>query len=243
MAGRGCGFPGVDPAYHGVMWLHENLPQVYAGVGILAALAVAARVWHARQRAETLFALAAEQPDSLREAFEIEAKALGIVVPPIAYLDVAKPLCFALVGWPASVVVSRGFIDDLGQSDLRLVARHELLHVKHRDPVRGFAWHLGFAALVLPAFAPLETWLSLRRELRTNLEAAGDSPEAYAELLRTKARGNRGLCAEAFAEAARPRGFLRALAAPILVVALLIALTFSHAWFLEHLAYLTSHHC
>lgn len=225
------------------MWLHENLPQVYGAVGLLAVLTVAARVWRVRQRAQTLFALSAEQPVSLRKAFEVEARTFGIAVPPIAYLDVAKPLCFALVGWPASVVVSRGFIQGLSASDLRLVARHELLHVRHRDPIRGFVWHLVFAAFVIPAFGELETWFSSRRELRTNLEAAGDNPAAYAELLRSKAHDNRLLCAEAFADASRPRGLVRALAAPLLVALLLVGLTLSHAWFLEHLAYLTSHHC
>lgn len=243
VAGRGCGFPGVDPAYHSVLWLHENLPQIYAVVGLIAVLGVGARVWGARRRADALFELSVEQPAPLRAAFEVEARSLGIGVPPIAYLDVAKPVCFALVGLPASVIVSRGFVADLEPSDLRLVARHELLHLKHHDPVCGFAWHLGFAALILPAFGLLETWLSMRRELRTNLEAAGDNPQAYTELLQRKAHDKRALCAEVFSSAGQPRSLLRALVAPVLVALLFIALMLSHAWFLEHLGFLTSHHC
>jgi Zn-dependent protease with chaperone function len=243
VAQRGCEFPGVDPAYHSVMWLHENLPVLFLIAGIISAVVVMVRVARARAKVATLFSLSTPLPASLLEIFAQEAARLNIRVPAVAYLDVAAPLCFAIVGLRPAVVLSRGFIEDLPEGDVHLVVRHELLHVKHRDPARGFAWHIAFAALLLPAFSELERWLAARRELRTNLAASADNPDRYAALLRSRARNSHGLCAEGFGRADVPRNLANAIAQPLIVVMVLVALAYSHAWFLNHLAFLSSHHC
>jgi Zn-dependent protease with chaperone function len=243
VAGRGCRFPGVDFTYHLVIWLHEHLPALYVAAAGSAAGAVAVRVGRVRARAATLFALATPLPPAVESAFAREADRLALALPRLAYLNVAAPVCFALVGTRPSVVVSRGFVEGMDADQLGMVARHELLHVKHGDPLRGFAWHLLFAALLMPAFSSLERWLSSRRELRTNLEAARADPERYAALLVARARERRGMCIEGFAAAERGRGLLPALTAPVTVIAILAALAFSHAWFLDHLAYLSTNHC
>jgi Zn-dependent protease with chaperone function len=243
VAGRGCQVPGVDPAYHFVLWLHENLPVLFLITALLAALAVTLRVARVRARAATLFALQTTPPAPVTAAFRAQAAVIGIRVPRLVYLDVAVPLCFALVGLRPVIVLSRGFIDDLDADQVGMVARHELLHVKHRDPVRGFAWHLAFAALLLPAFSALEQRLVSRRELRTNLETAADQPERYAALLVSRARERRGLCIEAFGTAGSRRGVFATFAPPAFVLAVLSALALSHAWFMEHLEFLSTHHC
>ncbi|HEY0384346.1 MAG TPA: M48 family metalloprotease [Candidatus Elarobacter sp.] len=243
VAGRGCQIPGVDPAYHLVLWMHENLPLLYLAAALTAALAVALRVARARARAATLFALETAPPALVESAFRAAAAAVEIGVPRVVYLDVTIPLCFALVGLQPVIVLSRGFIQDLDADQVGMVARHELLHVKHRDPVRGFAWHLAFAALLLPAFSALEQRLALRRELRTNLDAAAEQPERYAALLVSRARERRGLCTEAFGTAGSRRGIFIALAPPVFVFAVLAGLAVSHAWFMEHVAFLSTHHC
>jgi len=245
VAGRGCRVPGVDPAYHSVMWMHENLPVLYVAAAALAAVAVTVRIARARSRAVTLFALASPLPGALKEAFAAEGARLDVPAPELAYLDVSAPLCFALIGRRPSIVVSRGFVEDLDADELAMVARHELLHIRHHDPLRGFAWHLAFAALLLPAFTGLERWLTSRRELRTNLEAADADadPDRYARLLVSRARERRSLCIEAVGPPERNRGLPSALAAPAMVLVVLASLALSHAWFLEHLSDLSARHC
>jgi len=223
--------------------MHENLPVLYLAAALIAALAVALRVARARARAATLFALETAPPAIVDSAFAAQAAAVGIRVPRLVYLDVAVPLCFALVGLRPVIVLSRGFVGDLDAEQVGMVARHELLHVKHRDPVRGFAWHLAFAALLLPAFSALEQRLAMQRELRTNLDTAADQPERYAALLVSRARERRGLCIEAFATAGSRRGLVATVAPPVFVVATLSALALSHAWFMQHLEFLSAHHC
>ncbi|GAC1584418.1 MAG: hypothetical protein NVS3B7_19770 [Candidatus Elarobacter sp.] len=245
VAGRGCRFPGVDPAYHTVMWMHENLPLLFVAGAAFAAAAVSVRVARARSRAATLFALASPLPPALADALARESARLSVPVPALAYLDVASPLCFALVGRRSSIVVSRGFVADLDAEELAMVVRHELLHIKHGDPLRGFIWHLAFAALLLPAFSALEQWLTSRRELRTNLEAADADvdPDRYARLLVSRARERRSICIEALGSPERNRGLLSALAAPAMVLIVLASLALSHGWFLDHLSYLSTRHC
>ena len=243
VAGRGCQFGGVDPAYHAVMWLHEHLPVLYLGLGIVAAMTVAIRVARVRARAAILFSLAVDMPADLAHAVRDEAERLNVSHPRVAYLDVSAPLCFALVGRRGTIVISRGFVTGLDVKQLRLVARHELLHIRYRDPMRGFLWHLAFAAFILPAFDRLENWFASGRELRTNLTVAAEDPEAYATLLRSRARGQRDFCVEAFASTPRSGSLLSALFAPAIVLAVLAGLAASHAWFLDHLAYLSTHHC
>ena len=243
VAKRGCEFPGVDAAYHATMWLHESLPLLFFLAGIISVGAVTIRVAGARDKAATLFSLATTMPPMIAFAFEAESSRLGMVPPRVAYLDVATPLCFALVGLRPAVVLSRGFVQDLDETETRMVIRHELLHVKHRDPALGFGWHVAFAALLLPAFWGLEHWLASQRELRTNLEAAEDEPTRYAALLRSRARNQRDICVEAFGRGDRPKSLVAALAQPVIVVIVLIALAYSHTWFLGRLAYLANHHC
>jgi Zn-dependent protease with chaperone function len=243
VANRGCEFPGVDGAYHTALWLHENLPTLILLAGLLSAGAVVVQVARVRARAATLFSLESPMPSAVASAFAIEASRLNMRVPRVAYLDVTPPLCFALVGLRPAIVLSRGFIHDLDDPELAMIVRHELLHVRHGDPIRGFAWHIAFAALLLPAFAGLEQWLASRRELRTNLKAAEADPTTYAELLRSRARNQRDVCVEAFAAVERPRSLRAALAQPLVVLAVLAALAYSHEWFLQHLKFLTSHHC
>ncbi len=241
VAGRGCRFPGVDEVYHSVLWLHENLPLLFVLAAATSAIGVAVRLLRARGRAARLFALASPLPDDLVHAFEDERLRLQLAPPRIAYLDVAAPMCFVLVGIRPAIVISRGFAHGLASEDLRLVARHELLHIRRGDPLRGFLWHVAFAALLLPAFSALERALSRGRELRTHLESAEDDPERYATLLLAQARENRAMCVDT--SAAEHASRFATYAPPLAVAGVLVALAFSHVWFLDHLALLTRDHC
>jgi len=243
VAGRGCQFAGVDPAYHSMLWMHENLAMLYFAAALIAAVAVGLRVARARARAGALFSLATPAPEILESAFVAEAARLSLDLPRIAYLDVAAPLCFVLVGPRPAVVVSRGFADDLDADEARMVARHELLHVTHRDPARAFAWHLVFAALLVPAFSDLERWFAARRELRTNLAAADGDPDRYAALLVSRAREQRSLCIGGLGAPERRGSRRLAFAQPVIALLVFAGLALSHASFLDHLAFLSTHHC
>lgn len=242
-AGRGCQFVGVDSAYHSMLWIHENLAVLYVAAAVIAAVAVALRVARARARAGVLFSLATSVPERIESAFVAEAGRLSVNLPRIAYLDVAVPLCFVLVGTQPAVVLSRGFIEDLEADEVRMVARHELLHVRHRDPERAFVWHLVFAALLVPGFSDLERWFATRRELRTNLAAAESEPHRYGTLLASRARGQRSLCIGGFGASERRWPRLPVFARPAIGLLMFAGLALSHASFLDHLAFLSAHHC
>lgn len=243
VAGRGCGFLGVDPAYHSMLWIHGNLAILYLAVALIAAVAVSVRVARARARAGRLFSLTTPVPAAIESAFVAEAARLGVGLPRLAYLEVAASLCFVLVGSRPAVVLSRGFVEDLDVDEVRMVARHELLHIKHRDPARAFAWHLLFAALLVPGFSDLERWFATRRELRTNLAAAESEPRRYGALLVSRAREQRSLCVGGLEAAGRRRPRLPVFAQPAIGLLVFAGLALSHASFLDHLAFLSAHHC
>lgn len=216
--------------------LHEQLPQGLALAAIVAAFFSALRAWHSRFQFSALLALAEEPPDQVRIAFETETTHLELAMPVLSFLPVDQPLCFALNS--TTLVMSRGFFDGLEPLDIQLVARHELLHLKRRDPLRGILWHVVFAGLLFPAFDEIERKLSIRRERRVHLLAGQSDPERYSALLhRTHFR--QMICIE---PALAKRNTLQILA-PGLALMLLLALLGSHVMFLTALQYLLKHHC
>jgi Zn-dependent protease with chaperone function len=232
----------TDPAYHAILALHERLPLLIAVAIIAAIVTVTAHVAAARARIAAVLVFAVRTPDDIAGIFADEAQRLRLRVPPIAYLAVDQRLCFALAGQRSTIVLSRGFLAGLAPQDIRLIARHELLHVRFHDPFRRLIWHLVFAALLFPAFDELERWLATRREQRVNLIAGKEEPERYARLLARCTRYEHTLCSDD-GEQVRHKSALRLIAAPLIVGSLLLGLFASHEAFMQQLEYLTRHHC
>lgn len=253
LAGRFCNLLPTDAIYHSLVFLHEGLPLI---IGILVAVSVIVtlvKLAHVRSRIRTLLALGSPAPERLKEIAARDARMLGMSAPRIVYLDVSEPLCFATIGGPL-VILSRGFVEPLSEDDLSLVLRHELAHVRHRDPLRGIIVHLACGALLVPGFEAIERALYLRREARADRVAAQLSPERYDSLLVRLSRTSppdfsicRGV---AFASASlriaeparRPVSWTRFIPSGA-AAALIVGVAASHAFFDEHLNYLLAHHC
>ncbi len=243
VADRFCWFGPADDAYHALVALHRVLPELIIAAAALSVFTVTLRVAKIRDRLKLLASLSSAPPEPLLAAFTIEAHRLDVPVPAIVYVTTALPLCFAGLGLRRSdVFLSRGFVQGLSDVELRLVAHHELVHLRDRHPAWNFVWHVVFAALVLPGFTGLERMLRQRRELIANVSAARIAPVVYEQLLVRRARGRRSLCSD---EQQGPRriGRFSGVLAPVAVVGLFIALGLSHADFMHDLPYLLAHHC
>lgn len=242
-ADRGCAIAGVDPLYHGTMWVHERLGWFVATLALVSAAVVAAKVVVARTRLRRLLYVAQPLPETLRDAFRKASGDLGIPMPTVAYLDLGVPLASTIYG--PTVLLSRGFIELLNEQEIELVARHELIHAGHRDDRSGVLWHLAFIALLIPGFNGLESRLQERRERRSNVLAAAGREDEYLRLI-ARLTGSARLCVDPALglEARRRAGrsFTDWLA-PSMAVALAVALLASHRAFERNLPYLESHHC
>lgn len=242
LSGRFCSFALTDWAYHGYLTLHLFLPQALSLVAIVSVAMVIVRVKLVGNRLDVLKTLASEVPSDIRSAFEFEAARLHVRMPEIVYVSAALPICFT--GFDVrrpQIYVSRGFTNDLDAIELRLVAHHELVHVRDRHATWNFLWHAFFAALVLPGFAGCERALRYRRELRANVSASSIDPPLYERLLTRRARERRSLCFEGRAEP-QPSLFISSIA-PLATIAVILALFVSHADFMHDLPYLATHHC
>lgn len=239
---RFCSFALSDAAYHTFLDLHLFLPQALVLAAFLSIATVVFRIGVVRDRLRVLSTYASEAPAEVYDAFAREARRLGITLPSLAYVDSTAPICFTAFDFRAPrVFVSRGFVDGLDDTELRLLAHHELVHVRDRHATWNVFWHVAFAALVLPGFGGIERALRYRREVDANVSAARIDPLRYERLLARRARERRALCFEGTRERARP-GIVATLA-PLAVFAFFIALFISHADFMHDLPYLTSHHC
>lgn len=246
LLGRFCWSRPVHELLHGTMLLHERLPMLGALAATISMGVVIVKIARVNASLTTLRALAAPQPDALRCALVEEARALAMRVPPVTYLDVETPICYTVMPGPA-ILISRGFIGDLDATELRIVVRHELVHVRRRDPLRGLLWHLFFSALLIPAFGGLERWLYDRRERRTNALAGAPLDARFERLTRRVRHTEMGLersLGKAYAGALRPQVarksvFIR----PTLGAAVVAALVASHVFFMDSLPMLERHHC
>jgi len=233
---------------HAMMALHERLPWIVAAAAAVSLATIGWKLARVSANLRTLRALAAPLPHALHAAVVFEAAGLTMREPPIVYLDVAAPICYTVVPGP-SILISRGFVEQLKDDELGHVVRHELIHVRRRDPQRGLLWHLLFSALLVPGFGGLESRLYDRRERRTNELAGTLDRDRYASLAlrvrRTENMFERSLgraYAGAFVPHRRERGvfvFVR----PALAMALLGALLVSHDIFMNALPFLERHHC
>ena len=243
-AERGCRFVGIDPLYHTTLWIHERLGWFVAALAVVSAAVVVAKILVARIRFARLKELAEPLPVRLTGAIERACAELGIAVPTVLYLDVAAPIASTVFG--RTILFSRGFTEELDDADLELVARHEIAHVRRHDATAGVLWHLAFAALLIPGFEPLERRLHGQRERAANVTAAYGREDRYLLLLGRASQGAQ-LCADARlgleAAARRPEDRWLVWFAPLVVVALAVALPLSHAAFRHDLPYLLSHHC
>jgi Zn-dependent protease with chaperone function len=243
-AQRGCEFAGVDPVYHATLWVHERLGWFVGALAVLSAAVVLTKVVVARIRFARLRDVAESVPTRVQGAVERASAVLGTAPPTILYVDVTAPIATTVFG--RTIIFSRGFIESLDDTDLELVVRHEMAHVRRGDATAGVLWHLGFAALLIPGFEPLERRLHARRERAANLTAAKGSEERYLSLVARIARGT-DLCADARlgleAAARRPEDLWLVWVAPLAVACLVVALPLSHAAFQHDLPYLLSHHC
>ena len=242
-AGKFCSFAPTDSAYHGLVALHEALPQLVALAAALSMASVAYRIVAVARNLERIRQLESPAPLALADAFASEALRAGIAVPRLVYVTASTPLCFTAFGvGRATVFASRGFCEDLDDTELRLVARHEIAHVRAHDPAWNFFWHLAFAAFVVPGFAGLERTLRQRREFRANVAAASDASDAYEALLRRRADRHASLCFDGRVDRDRAPRIATAIV-PLAVVVLFVGLGLSHAEFMRDLPYLTAHHC
>lgn len=242
VAGRFCSFGITDIVYHALLALHGIEPQILIGAVLISIVTVIVRLDRIRNRLGALRSIASTPPSSLTDAFAREAARLQIAEPQVIYVSASVPLCFtALDRRKASIFISRGFIDNLDAVDLRLVAHHELVHIRERDPFWNLIWHVAFSSLVFPGFDGVERRFRIERELRANASAAMLEPERYEELLVRQAREGRSLCAEAVSERRSPTRIVAI--APLAIVSFFVALVVSHAGFMHDLPYLAAHHC
>ncbi|MHB8432333.1 MAG: M48 family metalloprotease [Candidatus Tyrphobacter sp.] len=242
-ADRFCYVNLVDPMYHGLMWLHERLPQLFVVLGVVSVATAAFRYVRIQGQLRALVALCSDPPDAIREAFDTAAS--GRVAVDVVYIDAEPSFCFSIVG--GRVVISRGFAELLRPKELRLVAEHEVLHIVHRDPLRALLWHLLFAAMIVPGFESLEEVLYNRRERAVDISSRNLDSAIYDSLLR---RFNSTMCNDVPRSAFRTRGepvntasALHALAPTAIPITLLILLLASHVLFVQNLPYLRTHHC
>ena len=138
-------------------------------------------------RVRGLLSRAVAAPASLRELLSREAQALGLPTPALLVSDEVSVPFTARVLHPA-IVVSRAQAETAQAETLRLILRHELVHVARHD----VAVDVG-VTLLLALFAGHPSARSMAREIRFAREAAVDAnvapsaPAAYASLLVTMA--------------------------------------------------------
>ncbi len=242
-ADRFCYVNLTDPIYHGLMWLHERLPQLVLMLGVLSVATAAIRYVRFQRKLRALVALRSDPPDAVRDAFD-EAAGDRVAVD-VVYIDAEPSFCFSIISGRA--VISRGFVELLRPEELRLIAEHEVLHIEHRDPMRAFLWHLLFAALIVPGFEALEAVLYNRRERATDRSSRRLDPATYDGLLRrfnsTMCNGAQGSAFRTSSERVSAASALRALAPTALPTTLLILLFASQIHFVQNLSYLRTHHC
>jgi len=243
VAGRFCWFGPTDDAYHSLVALHEVLPQLLLVAAVASMASVVYRLAQIRKQLGALAAVSTVPPLPLRNAFAIEAMRMGIAQPAIVYVDTAAQLCFT--GFRLrrmEIFISSAFAADLSEMELRLVAHHEIVHLRDRHPAWNVFWHVLFSALLLPAFTGLERTLRHRRELLANVSAARIDSVAYGALLARRARDRQSLCFEG--SPVRKRSSRRSsVLAPIAVFGLFVGLGIAHADFMHDLPYLVRHHC
>lgn len=248
-AGRFCWFDLTDPIYHGWMWLHERLGLVLIVLAVVTITAALFRFAAIQKSLSALIALGRTPPPRVRQAF---AEQNGST-PRIVYVPANQAFCFTIFDGP-TVVMSSAFEQQVDDQELALVAEHESLHVRRRDPWRALAWHLSFAALILPGFEGVEQALHVARERTVDRQIEGRVPsDRYRDLLlRLSRRKDRAttLCSNAITRSRGPAlgdepsnlWIARALPAA-LSLALLTLVVLSHAVFMENLPYLQMHHC
>ena len=243
-ADRGCDYAGVDPLYHTLVWVHERLGWFVAGLAAISVLTVVIKIARARHRLSQLLKLSEPLPSRIRGCFQSAAAEMNVVLPRVAYLDIGERVATTVFG--PVILLSRGFAERLNDADLRLVARHELVHASKHDAGAGVFWHVAFVALLLPGFGRLERRLHAARERRANMLAAAGREEAYVSILTRVARGA-ALCAGGNigleAPARRPEDRWLAWVTPSLIVMLAVALPLSHIEFMHDLPFLLTHHC
>ena len=233
---------------HMTMMLHEHLPTIVTIAAGMSLLVIAGKLARVTSSLRTLRTMAGPLPETLRSAVLREASLLNMPPPSVIYVDVATPICYTVLPGP-SILLSRGFLDDLEPVDLAIVVRHELVHVRRYDPLRGLLWHLLFSALLVPGFADLERWLYDRREGRAN-ELAGQLDRVRYAAIETRVRlaeytFERSL-GHAYAGALAPQHRKRRVPIflqPALAGVVLVALVASHAVFMHALPFLETHHC
>lgn len=254
LAGRFCWLNIVDPVYHSLVWLHEHLISILLAFAVLSIAMATYRFIQVQDRLRLLRSFRSDPPADLKVVFNEEASAKQIDVR-LEYIDVPTRFCFTIFSGP-TIVISRGFAEDLSPYQLELVARHEVLHVQRRDPWRSMGWHLFFAGLVLPGFDAPETILHLRRERAVDLAIVKQTQDAqgYQDLLKHCSRRRDGaygaICTSSIGVHRGARdldqapGYLWEHSFPAMVsIATLGLVFFSHSLFMSSLPYLKQHHC
>ena len=242
-AGRYCWLSGIDPIYHSLLFTHEFMPQILLAYGLVSVALVVVSDARARERLDQLAGFAVPPPERLRTLLARESGALGRAVPSCAYLDVAQSFCFTANG-ATEIFISRGFIDSFGDDELALTLRHELVHIARRHPDKAFAWRIVTRFLMLPGFRSLERWRHARREEIADRETAGATVERYRALLvRAAVRERTPLLSWRLSALVGRRPTNISVWPAIVAGVVLVGLISSHFIFLDHAAYLMSHHC
>lgn len=242
-ADRLCYIDAVDPTYHALLWMHENMGYLFAGLAAFSAAVAFARFLRIQGQLGALDTLRSETPASVRDAFGHAAARIGVRAFDLLYIDVPMVFCFSVFG--GRVAISRGFAELLSTPELQLVAAHELRHLRAADPLKALIWHLVFAALIVPGLEPLEEALYQRRERHADLSVSRADQPLYQALL---GRFRTAMCASTPSAAFRSlnlqqKSAFRAFAPTALPLALLLLLVTTHVILVQNLPYLQSHHC
>jgi hypothetical protein len=96
--------------------------------------------------------------------------------------EAASP--FSVGAWRPVIVLPLSIVEVLDDASLRLVLRHELLHLQRRDPLtHALARLCALPFAGHPSLPPLLRQLSLSRELAVDRQAAEEDPRGYARVL------------------------------------------------------------
>lgn len=242
-ADRLCYIDVVDPSYHALLWMHEHMGYLLFAFALLSVSLAFARFLRIQGQLRALDTLRSPAPTDVESAFMHAATKLRIRKCELLYVDVPMIFCFAVFG--GRVVISRGFAELVSAPELRLVATHELLHLRAADPLKALIWHLLFAALIVPGLEPLEDALYQRRERRIDRTLTSLDEPLYESLL---GRFRSAMCTSTPSAAFRAfdvahSGVFRTFLPAALPVALFAVVVTSHVIFVQNLPYLQTHHC
>jgi Zn-dependent protease with chaperone function len=137
----------------------------------------------ARLRLSRLLARSLPAPTALRRALMQLARATGIKAPRLL-LSHEAPAPFSTGAWAPSIVLPASLAEELPPEQLELILRHELAHLRRRDPLTHALARLCATVFAFhPSVPGLMRELVIAREAAVDAEIAVNDRHAYASLL------------------------------------------------------------